>query len=310
MELKKFGIVVLLIMFIQTGCSKQSQSQAYEKKYFNVNLKKIAYQAPAEKIPKTQDLQIFDKRSTENLPWESDARFLAAIKEYNTPKRIASFKATLHDPIGAEIYNISHAADELAGRVVKPGEIFSQNKSIGPYSKEKGYKAGPMYVGNNVTSAYGGGVCKIATLLFNVAILSDVEIIQRHTHSMTVPYVPPGQDATVYYGAKDVCFRNNTEGNIIIWSRMVGNTLYMAMYGTKEPPKVEWHHVTLKRTPFTTIYKKNTKLKKGEEKTLIQGHEGVVVRSSIVVSYPEGKKETRNFGEKYYAPCSTVIEYN
>ena len=37
---------------------------------------------------------------------------------------------------------------------------------------------------------------------YNVAVLSNLKIIERHNHSMPVPYVPYGQDATVAYGSK------------------------------------------------------------------------------------------------------------
>ncbi|WP_238472951.1 VanW family protein [Desulforamulus profundi] len=97
-----------------------------------------------------------------------------------------------------------------------PGKIFSQNNTIGPYTSYKGYQTGPTYAGCNVTRTVGGGVCKIASLLYNVATLSDLKVIMRSPHSMTVPYVSPGQDATVFYGVKDFRFINDTEGPVVI----------------------------------------------------------------------------------------------
>jgi vancomycin resistance protein YoaR len=127
---------------------------------------------------------------------------------------------------------------------------------------------------------------------------------------MTVPYVPAGQDATVYFGAKDFIFKNNTNGNVLIWAQMVDNTLYMALYGTKQPPTVIWHHEILRRNPSWNIYKTNNKLKVGTQNTITEGHEGIVVRSSISTIYENGIKKTTNFGTKYYAPCPSLIERN
>ena len=50
----------------------------------------------------------------------------------------------------------------------------------------------------------GGGACKIATSLYNLVVLTNQEVIERHNHSMPINYVPYGQDATVAYGVKDL----------------------------------------------------------------------------------------------------------
>lgn len=115
---------------------------------------------------KFEDTDIFkdfpgmDRSYDGPLPWDSDTRFQETIKKYNTPVRMAAYKATLPDPILAEGYNIGLAADQLAGKVVQPGEIFSQNEAIGPYTEYRGYRAGPTYAGNTITTTVGGGVCK------------------------------------------------------------------------------------------------------------------------------------------------------
>lgn len=310
MKFIKVTLVLLIFIMIHTGCGQNATGKTANKST-NINYtNKISYQVPIRKIPDPHPLEIRSRKINETLPWNNNPNFIKAVKDNATPILMGNFKATLHDPIGGEIFNISHAADLLAGQVIKPEQVFSQNTSIGPYTKERGFKSGPMYVGNSVTTAYGGGVCKIATLLFNVVILSDLEIIQRFTHSMTVPYVPAGQDATVYYGAKDFVFKNNTDGNVLIWAQMVDKTLYMAMYGTKRPPTVTWHHEILRRTPSWNIYRTNNKLKQGTQNTITEGHEGIVVRSSISTIYEGGTKKTTNFGIKYYAPCPSLIERN
>ena len=308
MKTKKVIIILLISVSLNAGCGQNATGKPEGKSVNKNQINKISFQTPQSKTPSQHPLELRSRTINQTLPWNSNPNFIKAVKDNATPILIGSFKATLNDPIGGEIFNIAHAANLLAGEVIKPQQTFSQNRTIGPYSKERGFKSGPMYVGNSVTTSYGGGVCKIATLLFNVVILSDLEIIQRFTHSMTVPYVPAGQDATVYFGAKDFIFKNNTDGNVLIWAQMVDKTLYMAMYGTKRPPEVVWHHDILKITPFTKIYKNNNKLPKGTEKLLTEGHEGIVVRSSVTTIYEDNTKKTTNFGIKYYAPCPSIIE--
>ena len=249
-----------------------------------------------------------DKSYSGPLPWEYTARFRNTLEKNNTPVLMAAYKATLPDPIKAEGYNIGLAARQLAGKVVQPGEIFSQNTAIGPYTEYRGYQAGPTYAGNQLVTTVGGGVCKIASMLYNLATFCDLKIIMRSCHSMTVPYVPPGQDATVYYGVKDLRFLNNTKGPILIWSEKVDDTLYMAFYGQQKPPKVTWHHEIKKCTKYWTEYRYNPSLPPGNEKTIMPGQNGYVVKSWVIVEYPDGKVVKKDKGTSWYSASPCIIE--
>ena len=248
------------------------------------------------------------ERVLEPLPWEEDSRFKDVISENNTPILMAKYHATFDNPFPEEMYNVELAANRLAGTVVAPGEIFSQNQKLGPYTEARDYKEGPIYKGTQVAKACGGGVCKIASLLYNVATLCNLGIVERYNHSMAVPYVPPGQDATVYYGVKDLRFINNSQGPIIIWAGMVHNTLYIAIYGQSKPPKVTWQHEILKRIEYWTIYRTNISLPEGAEKIVVSGQDGCLVRSWLTIEYEEGKVEEKYLGENWYNVLPQVIE--
>jgi vancomycin resistance protein VanW len=62
----------------------------------------------------------------------------------------------------------------LSSTIVEPSKIFSQNNMIGPYAKSRGYLKGPTYNGTHLTTTVGGGVCKIASTLYNVAVRSNM----------------------------------------------------------------------------------------------------------------------------------------
>ena len=255
-----------------------------------------------------QDFPGMDRSYEGPLPWEGNTKFQEVIKKNNTPVRMSAYKATLHDPILGEGYNIGLAADQLAGTTIQPGKIFSQNQTIGPYTKSRGYSAGPTYAGNSITTTIGGGVCKIASLLYNVVTLSDLKVVMRSAHSMTVPYVPPGQDATVYDGVKDFRFMNNTDGPIVIWAQKVGDTVFMATYGCVEPPKVTWHHKVIKKTNFWTFYRKGQSLSPGEERVVMPGQCGLIVKSWVTVEYANGIIVTKKRGTSYYSASPRIIE--
>lgn len=245
-----------------------------------------------------------------NLPWRNDYRFLEAKERYNTPYLLAGFCAVLKNPLPGEEFNVQLASESVNGQVIKPSQGFSQNNAIGPYKKSKGYKEGASYSGGNIVMTEGGGVCKIATTLYNLAVLSDLEIIERHHHSMPINYVPYGQDATVAYGIKDFRFQNTTKGNILIWSKLIENRLYMAFYGVEHSPSVTWYHETQSTVAPPIKYIKNNDLKPGEMQTIIEGLNGATIKSHITINYKDGSQTIKNMGISRYSPLPKVIEIN
>lgn len=241
------------------------------------------------------------------MPWVNDRVFIDAAERSNTKLMLGGYKTVLKDPLPGEEYNVHLAADLLAGRVIKNGEVFSQNAAIGPYTEEKGFRKGPTYIGTLVTTTIGGGVCKIASTLYNTAVLSDMKIIERHNHTMPVPYVPYGQDATVSYGNKDIRFQNNSGSDIMIWAKGIDNVLYMAFYGSKPAPSVNWRHEFIETTKAPIMYKINPQMGTSETRLLMEGMDGAVVKSWITVENGESS-ETRYMGMSRYQPMPHLVE--
>ncbi len=241
------------------------------------------------------------------MPWVDESAFINAAERNNTKVLLGGYKTVLKDPLPGEEYNVHLAADMLAGTVVKKGEIFSQNSAIGPYTEVKGFRKGPTYIGTTVTTTIGGGVCKIASTLYNTAVLSDMKIVERHNHTMPVPYVPYGQDATVAYGNKDFRFKNDSDSDILIWAKGIDNVLYIAFYGSKPAPVVNWTHEVLETTKAPYMYKINPQMAADEKKLLFEGMDGAVVRSWITVT-DDKSSETRYMGMSRYQPMPHLVE--
>ena len=245
-----------------------------------------------------------------NMPWRNDEDFLNAKDKYETPILMAGFCAVLKNPLPGEEHNVATAAKSVNGQVLKPSMIFSQNNNIGPFTAARGYKTGSSYSGGNIVMTEGGGVCKIATSLYNLSTLSNLEIVERYYHAMPINYVPYGQDATVAYGIKDFRFKNTTDGNILIWSRLIGNRLYMGLYGTEIPPKVTWNHEISHIVKPSIKYVKNENLSPGEMKTKIVGMDGAMVKSSLTIVYKDGTIAIKKMSPSNYLPLPELIEIN
>ena len=132
---------------------------------------------------------------------------------------IANFTTTLYDSSADRTSNIIKACEILNDTLVKAGEEFSFNNTIGPMGLENGYKLAKGFDSNGkVIDIPGAGMCQVSSTLYNVALLSNLEITERHPHSRRVYYVPADKDATVYYNTLDLKFINNRENDIKIYA--------------------------------------------------------------------------------------------
>ena len=82
----------------------------------------------------------------------------------------------------------------------------------------------------------GGGVCQIATTLYNAALLAEMEITQRQNHSMIVSYVKPSNDAAIAGTYKDIKITNPYDTPVYIEGGTSGKTLTFTIYGKETRP--------------------------------------------------------------------------
>lgn len=136
------------------------------------------------------------------------------------------------DPNRAE--NIITAARALDGAFIPPDDIFSFNDRIGERTPEKGYKKAPIIMGNSVVKDTGGGVCQLATTLYNASLIAELDIIERYPHTIPVKYAPQGQDATVFYNSIDLKLRNNRPNPIFISCVVENDRLVVSLLGNHE----------------------------------------------------------------------------
>ncbi len=310
---RRTTITLLLIGFVTLMVLLSASFKHYNKREIVINEYSAQTTRTIEEENKEEvSLKLVQERMysgpVNRVPWEKDPEFLKAQEENNTFVMMAAYRTVLPNPLPGEEANVHLGAKYLRGKVIKPGEVFSQNFAVGPYSQWRGFQEGPVYLGNQLSRTTGGGVCKIASTLYNVAVICNLPVVERHAHSMPVPYVPYGQDATVNYGAKDIKFTNNLSHPILIWSQGVGNNLYVALYSNSKPPQVKWHHKVLKIQKAHKVYKNNWSLPEGEEKLLYPGMDGALIKSWVTIEDKDGKPEIKQMGSCWYSPMPHIIE--
>ncbi len=129
--------------------------------------------------------------------------------------------------------NVRVASRAIDGTVLKPGETFSLNDTVGERTPQRGYKKAIIFAERQLETAYGGGVSQITGTLFNAALEAGLPIETYRVHTRPVDYLPLGRDATVFWGSFDMKFKNNTDGPIFISYKLNGNKLTARLFGKK-----------------------------------------------------------------------------
>lgn len=139
----------------------------------------------------------------------------------------------------SRVHNIGVGAKTFSGVLLRPGQEFSFNKTLGAIDASSGYLPELVIKGGKVIPEYGGGLCQVSTTLFRAAVASGLVILERHPHSIPVRYYnPQGFDATIYPGVSDFRFKNDTPAYILIQSSISSSKLYFEIYGTSDGRKV------------------------------------------------------------------------
>jgi vancomycin resistance protein YoaR len=146
-------------------------------------------------------------------------------------------------------YNIQLAAQRLNGVVVPPGGMFSFNDEVGPTTLEAGFKwgfgltTGPNGGAHTVPSV-AGGICQVATTLFQPVFWAGYQLEERYWHLYWIPSYTSrdvvGLDATVDEDAGlDFKWINPTNDYVLIQSATTNDKVTFSLYGRKPNWKVQ-----------------------------------------------------------------------
>ena len=129
--------------------------------------------------------------------------------------------------------NIKIAVGTLNGTLVRPGEQFSLNGTLGERTLSKGYQQAPVIYAGRLVTDYGGGVSQVSTTTFNAAFFAGVRIDRYTPHSFYIARYPEGREATVSWPGVDQQWTNDTGFGILIKANVVGSDLTVTFLGTK-----------------------------------------------------------------------------
>lgn len=130
---------------------------------------------------------------------------------------LGTFQTSFQTSGSSRSENVRNGCRLIDGITLYPGDEFSTYDVVAPFSQANGYYLAGSYLNGQVVDSLGGGICQVSTTLYNAVLLSELEVTERHNHSMIVTYVDPSADAAISESAgKDFRFVNNTNAPIYI----------------------------------------------------------------------------------------------
>lgn len=165
---------------------------------------------------------------------------LADTNSLGIKERIGFGESQYAHSIPNRVHNVSLTTQRITNRIIRPGEEFSFNKTLGEVSAATGFKSAYIIQGGRTVLGDGGGVCQVSTTLFRAVLNAGLPITKRRPHSYRVSYyeqnAKPGLDATVYSGDVDLRFVNDTGHAVLIHAKADSKRTYMfiELYGTSD----------------------------------------------------------------------------
>lgn len=191
---------------------------------------------------KGQNLTIALDMKTEQP--RGSAQELAEVKDL-----LGTFTTSYPNSGEARCTNIANACGFINGTVVYPGQEFSVLKTITPFTAENGYELAGSYLGSQVVDSFGGGICQVSTTLYNAVIRAELQVDERHNHSLVVGYVDLSDDAAIAESSgMDFKFTNTLDCPVYLEGTISGKSITFNIYGkeTRDPGrKVSFESETL-----------------------------------------------------------------
>lgn len=216
---------------------------------------------------------------------------------------LAEFSTSYHFSAEDRKHNIKLATQKINGKILKSGEVFSFNQTVGERTEENGFKSSITIENGQYTQGVGGGVCQVSSTIYNTALLSGLKVIERHPHSIMPSYVEPSFDAMVAGNVCDLKFINTTSGNVYILAKANDTNVSFTFYG--EQPKFSYkrEYVFIEETqPSSPLVVEDETLKDGEVTVIQTAKKGAKTEGYIAVYYQNKQvKKTKLHTDNYKA---------
>ena len=224
--------------------------------------------------------------------------------------QVSTYTTTYSNSSGTEARNtnIRIGAGELNNTVCSANGSWSFNGIVGDTTEDKGYLAAGSIAEGEYVDTFGGGICQVATTVFNALYESPYKITERHPHSLYISSYPAGRDAAIAWSDLDLTWKNETKSDVIMRTSTDDTSVTVSLYSTPQTFSVEselgdWEE----GSKYKTVVKEDETLAKGTSYVKTTGTDGSKISVTRTVYDANKQILYTNFFESEYEPKNKVI---
>jgi len=198
--------------------------------------------------------------------------------------------------------NIKRAAEQINGKIVKPGETFSLNAATNPRTAANGYVEAGIIEDGHPARGVGGGVSQVATTTYNAAYFAGMTDVAHKEHSFYISRYPVAREATVFDNVIDLKFRNDGPTAVMIRTIWTPSSLTVKLYGTKRYEVTSTTGPRTNETPPTPVT-----IPKGQPCSPSQGAPGFTASDTRTLKNLQTGEVTTQKRTVKYNPSPIVV---
>ncbi len=205
-----------------------------------------------------------------------------------------------------------HLAASLLNDSITPanGGQWSFNAVAGNTDAAAGFLAAGVINNGKYETEDGGGVCQVATTVFNAVYDAGYPVVKRQAHSLYMESYPSGRDAAVSYPNLDLVWENDTDSDVLMATSCTDTSVTVALYGVDPGYVVEtetgdW----VEGERYGTVFEEDEDLPEGTSKVRTLGTDGSYIEVRRIVKDRDGNVVRQAQFTSNYQPIDQVIAY-
>lgn len=229
---------------------------------------------------------------------------------YGVISEISSYTTQYTSGAVARNTNIHLAADLLNNSIVSADNgSWSFNDIAGECNAEKGFQSAGAIIDDETVDEIGGGICQVATTIFNSVYNAGYPVTSRTNHSLYISSYPAGRDAAISWPAPDLKWENDGTSDVLLRMTYTDTSVTATLYGISPGYQVStvvgnWET----GDKYKTVYKYDSSLSKGNTYTKTNGTDGRKITVTRTVTDSAGSVlHTDAFVSVYEAQNEVIV---
>ncbi|MBQ3301974.1 MAG: VanW family protein [Eggerthellaceae bacterium] len=261
-----------------------------------------AWKDEVNREPVTVSITSSDAPETLSFAQAVELGLIGVVGEYTTE---------FSDAEGTENrnHNIKLVSDILDNSIVTAnGGIWDFNDRSGDTNEAAGFAAAGSIVNGEYVDSIGGGICQVATTIFNAVFEAGLDVVDRSNHTLFIASYPIGRDAAVSYPELDFAWKNALPSDLLLKLSYTNSSVTAQIYGVATGYSVtsetgEWQEGAKYRTDFEV----DDSLSEGMYYTKSMGTDGSQISVTRHVFDKSGKEIKTDTYYSVYAAKNEIV---